>query len=68
MKKAIAMFLAFLIVSAFVAGFLYLLGYVLNCPSMYADGNAVTVGLGCGLAGLLGPIIAAYVSKKNSKK
>ena len=62
------MLLAFVIVSAFVAGFIYLLGYVLNRPSMYADGKAVSIGLACGLGGLFGPIIAAYISKILSKK
>ena len=62
------MFLAFLIVSALVTGLLYLLGNILDSPSLYADGNAVTVGLGCGLAGLFGPIIAAYISKIFSRK
>lgn len=62
------MFLAFLIVSALVTGFLYLWGSILNSPSIYADVNAISVGLGCGLAGLFGPIIAAYISKIFSKK
>lgn len=62
------MFLAFMIVSALVAGFLYLLGYILDRPSLYADGNAVSIGICCGLAGLFGPIIAAYISKIFSKK
>lgn len=67
-KKTLSLILAFLIISAAVTGLVYLLGYILDRPSIYADGNAVTFGFASGLAGLLGPIIAALISKLFSKK
>ena len=67
MKKAISFFLAFIIVSAFIAGIVYLSGYIFKSPFLSNPSNAVSIGLAGGLGGLLGPILAAYISKLFSR-
>lgn len=68
MKKAVSFFLAFIIVSAFIAGIVYLSGYIFRNSFLSDPSNAVSIGLAGGLGGLLGPVIAAYISKFFSPK
>ncbi len=63
MKKAFSLFLAFIIVSAFIAAILHLAGLIFNSEFLCDWTNALLIGLSGGLGGLFGPMIAAYFSK-----
>ncbi|MBD5365910.1 MAG: hypothetical protein HDR82_02670 [Bacteroides sp.] len=69
MKKAFALFLAFIIISMLAAGILYLFGYIILDREYFNNiGNLITNGLSCGVAGLFGPIIGNYINRITSKK
>lgn len=68
MQKALSLLLAFIIITAFTAAILYLAGYVFNSAFLSNPSNALLIGLSGGLGGLLGPVIAAYISKLFSSR
>ncbi|MDE7385984.1 MAG: hypothetical protein K2N28_02475 [Muribaculaceae bacterium] len=69
MKKAFALFLAFIIISVLAAGILYLFGYIILDREYFNNiGNLITNGLSCGVAGIVGPIAGNYIHRITSKK
>lgn len=56
--------LALLIVSAFSAAVVFLLGYLLGSPALFSIKNAAVIGFSSGLAGLFGPLVAACILKR----
>ena len=69
MKKAFALFLAFIIISVLAAGILYLFGYIILDREYFNNiGNLITNGLACGFAGIVGPIAGSYIHKITSRK
>ena len=69
MKKYICTFISFIITAVVAAGMFYLLDHVVMGRNDYNDvGSLISTGIGCGLAGLFGPIIGNYINRITSKK
>lgn len=68
MKKNIILFVAFIIVWFWLAGLCYLLGLILNRDWFTEYPNYVVIGFSGAVAGIFGPILAAWLQKILKKK
>lgn len=68
MKKFLSFTIAFCVVWFAVAGLCLLIGNVFNIDFLQGRAHYVQIGLAGAIAGLFGPLLAAYVDKLVKKR